>query len=592
MAHYTFGQNIVSPSVVQKIAYPNLVDNLDLVWPTSFAGSDNVFAVITEVEPSVMGLTISLPQCDQVGVGQQGVINNLGPFAIYVTGFTGIPIATVAASTAVLFYVTNNANEAGEWFFWVMGAGTASAQAQALAGYGLYAAPDTMSGPYLLNTHFPVEQLPGGPVTVLATDQGKLLIADTTNLVSSISLPTADKYYVAIENLSNLVIPVTATSGLINKNASLNLLPFQNAIFVCDGTNWFTIGLSAAPSPSNTFSPIEVAIPTAATTVILTSDQLTNDCILFTGTLTANVTVFVNPVNGRWLFQNLTTGAFTLNVQYGLTSSPQGAPVPILTGQNKTVYGIATFSTNGLVVEPNRQDIVNGGTGGVTANQGFYNLSPMTTPGDLIVGGAASTGFTTTPERIGAPASPVVAVLGCVGQIPQWVFPDDDTNSFFLTSIAGVLGFTESSGQSRKIHTETFTTTTTINPNTSTNVKSITVTFPTIGKRVLVNANIAIQPPLAANFAAAQASGGCFIQLSNVTNTNAVTQSFGTMFTKNDVMIANLWLVDSPSVLMNNYVITVNNSIDSTTACYINSAPSNNISIPALSSSLIVYQDI
>lgn len=403
MANYLFGQNLIAPSVVQKKSYPAVSDDLQFVWPTALTNDTNVFAIINEVTTTSAGVDLFLPPANQVGVGQQGVIFNLGTDNIDVYDFDGVNlVVSVAATQAILFYVRDNSAASGTnlWKTLVYGAGTAAANAVDLAGFGLYAAPLPFTTQPVLNTYYKVEALGAGVNNINMLQQASLLTA--TSNVTQIVLPVQPNFYVAINNVGTTTIPVrgSVNGTLFNDQAQpLNLLAKQNAIFVCDGTNYTTIGLPPPPFP--------------------------------------------------------------------------------------------------------------------------------------VVGSL----------RLGA--------------------------SIVSSSI--------------------FTVTNNNNPTT---ILSLTYTANTLSRPLIIQASIAIRPPVAPDYATAVAGGGCIVTLTNVNTGVSVVESFGQLNTVNSLLRANLLLRDtSPAATgATNYTVSVTNATGSTGNVFVNTAPANTIGLVDTSSNLIIYE--
>ena len=116
MSSYTdiFGGSTVQPSEVSYAEY-TIFANLILNWPTAFQDSPNVMARIIDVNATVGGLTVSLPDATQVSPGQDVLFTNIGANAFTVLDFTGGVLVVVNPGTSWYLYLTNNTFVFGIW---------------------------------------------------------------------------------------------------------------------------------------------------------------------------------------------------------------------------------------------------------------------------------------------------------------------------------------------------------------------------------------------------------------------------------------------------------------------------------------------
>ena len=107
-------------------------------------------ANIIEVTATVNNLDLIMPPATQVSEGQSTLIRNIGSRPFTVTDNSGNTIVVINSGIAEYIYVTDNTTINGAWETVTFGAGTSSANASSLAGYGLTAINTT------LNTSTPV----------------------------------------------------------------------------------------------------------------------------------------------------------------------------------------------------------------------------------------------------------------------------------------------------------------------------------------------------------------------------------------------------------------------------------------------------
>lgn len=134
-----FTGDVVQPTDVSYRAI-SLLENTTLFWPVNGNATGNYAARVMEVTPDTAGLSLTMPAANEVSVGTDSLIRNMTGTAFTVKDNNGGTIVTVAANKAEYIYVTSNSTAAGTWGIIDFGAGTSSADAATLAGYGLLAA--------------------------------------------------------------------------------------------------------------------------------------------------------------------------------------------------------------------------------------------------------------------------------------------------------------------------------------------------------------------------------------------------------------------------------------------------------------------
>ena len=146
MTSYTnvFGGNVIYPA---EVSYRPVALSADttLAWPTELATDTNVVAQIMDVTPSGAGLSIIMPAANQVSVGETTLIFNVGASAFSVKDNAGNTIASISPGLAWQLYVTDNSTVAGSWRAVQYGAGSSSATAGSLTGYGIVAIANTLN---------------------------------------------------------------------------------------------------------------------------------------------------------------------------------------------------------------------------------------------------------------------------------------------------------------------------------------------------------------------------------------------------------------------------------------------------------------
>lgn len=260
-----------------------------------------------DVTASTAGLTITMPDAREAGIGTGVIFYNYGANSVTINDFGANSITTVAAGQAKLINIVTNSTAAGSWRSINIGAGTSSADASALAGYGLTALAAQLSQEHPHLTYNSNQTIgtshrayfiewTGGAGTFTLTDPSVL----------------GDGWFFMIYNTGSGILALTPAAGQINDAASLNAELGEGFMVVTDGTDFFTVGKVASSSSGLTLLTKSVA---GGTDVTLTSTEAAYGILYFTGLLTANINVIVPTAVRDWIIYNNTTGAYTLTVK-------------------------------------------------------------------------------------------------------------------------------------------------------------------------------------------------------------------------------------------------------------------------------------
>lgn len=394
MATYVFGGNTVQPTYVSYKSYQDETEDLLLAWPSSFQDALDVTANIIDISTVVADLNVVMPPANQVGVGMALNINNRGAEAFNVLDNALNPIVTIAGGVlpglSYRIYITDNSTVAGAWTFIQDGAGTSSAQAQALAGLGLIAInPVGTQTIATLNTTKEVNRI-NSDFIVTEEDRAQFYVAEAGVVISLVGgLPNG--LYFEINNLAPSAVtvmgivsgsfPAPTIDGLTDPTT---LLTGQTATFITDGSNWFILGnLTSQVTPDKI---VEVNIPSTSTSIVLTPGQtIGTDVIVFTGAPTSSLTAFMTPQDGLWAFHNDITTTSIVTIQFGSPGSPVGTAYALAQGDRHILYGNLTDDTlYSAAPHSPKVGLDEGGTGADNAVDGFDNLAPTTTMGDTI----------------------------------------------------------------------------------------------------------------------------------------------------------------------------------------------------------------
>jgi hypothetical protein len=227
------GQTIQPSQVGYELL--TIATDTELQWPVNGNNSD-VVANIIEVIASTTGLSLTMPAATQVSTGQSVLISNIGANAFTVKNYTGGTIVSVASGIAEYIYITDNTTLAGTWSVVTFGAGTSSANAATLAGYGLKAITTT------LNQSHPVVDYFSG-TTLSAANRAEFV--NWTTGVGTITLPVAstvgNNWFAIIRNSGTGILTVAPSGtdtldGLSNQQLQLT----ESFVVVSNGINGYS----------------------------------------------------------------------------------------------------------------------------------------------------------------------------------------------------------------------------------------------------------------------------------------------------------------------------------------------------------------
>jgi hypothetical protein len=328
-----FTGQTVSPSSVSYESL-SLTANTELQWPIN--GNDNTPASsIIDVTATASWL-LKLPPATQVSTGQSIIVRNVGANTFTVTDNGGNTIVSVASGIADFIFLTDNTTVNGIWASVVFGAGTSSANAGALAGYGLTAIGLTLNQAYNVTSYYSTASLGAvnrAQFNVWAGGVGSF------NLPSSSSL--GNNWFTIIRNGGTGVLTLTPTGiDTIDGNVNMQLQLTESVVIVSNGSNGFS---TYAYGRSNSFAFTQLAQVVTGGTLTLSSAQGSNIIQEYSGALLSNQIVVLPSTVQLYSLQNSTTGAYTLTFQ----TSGIGSTVNVGQGQTALVVcdGTNVYST-------------------------------------------------------------------------------------------------------------------------------------------------------------------------------------------------------------------------------------------------------
>lgn len=374
----TFGGNNILPSQVSYRAVA-LATDTTLTWPTEVATGEDVVAVIMDVTPTTTGLTLTMPAADETSLGNGSLIVNRGPSTFTVADNDGNTITTIAAGIGWQIWITDNSDAPGTWSSVQYGAGVSSANAGALAGFGLKAIAATLNQSMAVSTK-------SSNYTVAAPDRASML--NWTGGAGTFTLPAAatvgDDWFFQARNSGTGALTLDPPgSETIDGGSTKTLNPGDSCITTTDGTNFYTVGFGQAPEFA--FDYVSISLTGQPTPYTLSGAELNRISYNFSGVLIVNTVIEVPPTVQQYWVTNSTTGSYTLTIK-----------VAGQTGVEVTQGAAAILYCNGTDVEPAETSsasfpisIAQGGTGAVTASDARANLG-ATSVGDAVFTAASA----------------------------------------------------------------------------------------------------------------------------------------------------------------------------------------------------------
>ena len=332
----------INPS---QVGYESLTISVDttLQWPIN-GNTASVVANQIDVTATVGSLKLYLPPATQVSTGTSVIIRNAGANTFTVVDTSGNTIVAILSGVIQYIYLTDNSTQYGTWSTLTFGAGTSSANASALAGYGLTAISST------LNQAYPITNVYSN-YTFLSADRSGFFVWQSG--AGTFSLPSAatvgNNWFVMIRNNGTGILTVTpAGSDTIDSNSQAQLQLSESFVIVSNGTNGYnTYGYGQ--SATFVFTQLNKAV--SGGTVTLSVVEASSLIQEYTGVLTSNCTVVVPSTVQLYSIQNKTTGSYTLTFKTSsvgattLTVAQSQAVIAVCDGTN--VYNSNTSNLSG-----------------------------------------------------------------------------------------------------------------------------------------------------------------------------------------------------------------------------------------------------
>ena len=338
-----FTGQTIQPS---QVGYEQLTISVDteLQWPVN-GNTNDVVANIIEVTATLnTSLKLIMPAATQVSTGQSVLVKNIGSYAFTVAKSDGSTIISVASGIAQYIYLTSNSTEPGTWATVTFGAGTSSANASALAGYGLKAISTTLNQSYSIIDYY-------SNYSLTAADRAKFLVWNSG--VGTFTLPSSsvvgNDWFAMIRNGGSGILTVQPVgSDTLDGNANQQLQIGESFVIVSNGSTGFnTFGYGQ--SSSFLYTQLALDVTGLGATITLTATQAANVIQEYFGTLAANTTVILPPTVQLYVITNLTSGAYTLKFSTGAVGA---ATVTIPQNQSLIVVcdGTNVYNANSATI--------------------------------------------------------------------------------------------------------------------------------------------------------------------------------------------------------------------------------------------------
>lgn len=333
-----FTGQTVSPSSVSYESL-SLTSNLELEWPIN--GNDNtpassIIDVTATSSGTGTGWLLQLPPATQVSTGQSLIVRNVGANPFTVTDNGGNTIIQIASGIADFIFLIDNTTVNGIWASVVFGAGTSSANASALAGYGLTPIGLTLNQAYNITNYY-------SDSAFSAANRAQFNV--WAGGVGAFTLPSSvtvgNNWFTIIRNNGSGVLTLTPTgTDTIDGNINMQLQLTESVVIVSNGSTGFN---TYAYGRSNAFAFTQLAQVVTGGTLTLTAAQGANIIQEYSGTLTSNQIVVLPSTVQLYSLQNSTSGPFSLTFK----TAGIGSTVTVGQGQTALVVsdGTNVYST-------------------------------------------------------------------------------------------------------------------------------------------------------------------------------------------------------------------------------------------------------
>ena len=204
-----------------------------------------------------------------------------------------------------------------------------------------------------------------GDTSLTPDGSGQAYRVTTAGVTLTLPAPTqtGNGYAYTIRNESSGAIVLVTPSGNIYSGngltaSSITLGKDESVEIQVSGTNWVVNGrclLSPPVTPAMVNGVLKKTLSGSAS-VTLTAEEAANAALLFSGTLTANVTVIVPVANNAWTVFNRTTGGYSITLKsasgagFTLRADTQTTLVQIDSNMYSDMTAMSSMSIDGEIV--------------------------------------------------------------------------------------------------------------------------------------------------------------------------------------------------------------------------------------------------
>lgn len=386
----------------------------------------------------------------------------------------------------------------------------AGSSATFLNGAGAYSTPpgSTYTGTYPILVTGSVISTAFGTTTNWGLGSNGLVIVGSSGIPSVVASSSLNLPNTALQNSS---VTVNGSSISLGGSATVTANTTNALTFNSSGSgaaSGSTFNGSGAVTVSYNTIGAQPTIALGAGTINSSASNVLYATATSTPTVTAPITYsgtlgqFVSGISGTFgcavasgsqagclsstdwtTFNNKGSGTLTaigVTTNQGVSGSSSGGATPNLTLTLGALTGVT--SLNGLVVTANTGvittgtwngttiAIANGGTGQTSATNAFNALSPLTTSGDMLYGGASGVG---TRLAIGTPGF----ILASLNGIPTWVAS---------TTVSNISAFKQASNYATTAALPANTYASGVLTEVGTGALSVDGSSPVVGNRILV----------------------------------------------------------------------------------------------------------
>ena len=336
-----FTGTIVQPTDVSYYAL-TFASNQTLYWPTVVNATQVPLARVMDCTASAASLSITLPAANQGTLGADVLIRNKGSNTFTVKNNVGGSVVSIAPGVCLYFYLTDNTTVAGVWQNITFGAGTSSADAASLAGYGL---TTTIAGQ--LATTGNIVQVSTSPSI---SDSSRAATFVWTSGSGNFSLPNvttlSSGWYISFRNAGTGSLTITPTSpATINGLTSIITNPGDSGTILYDSSTskFFTVGWNVPANVTFSAATYDVDSIIGSTYSLVSYAPIIQTYVALSGTRTTNLTVTLPNITQLYVLVNSTTSS-----AYNIIFSISGTSSTFVLSANS----VATIVVDAGVIYP------------------------------------------------------------------------------------------------------------------------------------------------------------------------------------------------------------------------------------------------